>query len=158
MIIFNKKMCGILAIHLRKQEQDLNRIFNGWNMLTNRGPDDGTFSVTGNLILGFKRLAIVDTSPAGNQPFEYSGARVICNGEIYNHKCLEETWDICCKSNSDCECLSKLFFKLSWPELVGKLNGDFAIILYYQNKIYFARDRVGVRPLFMGFTEAGNIA
>ena len=151
-------MCGILAIHLRKQEQDLNRIFNGWNMLTNRGPDDGTFSVTGNLILGFKRLAIVDTSPAGNQPFEYSGARVICNGEIYNHKCLEETWDICCKSNSDCECLSKLFFKLSWPELVGKLNGDFAIILYYQNKIYFARDRVGVRPLFMGFTEAGNIA
>ena len=54
MIFFNKKMCGILAIHLRKQEQNINRIFNGWNILSNRGPDDGTFSVTSNLILGFK--------------------------------------------------------------------------------------------------------
>ena len=151
-------MCGILAVHLRTQERDLNRVYNSWNMLTNRGPDDGTFSVTSNLILGFKRLAILDISPVGNQPFEYCGARVICNGEIYNHKYLEGNWDISCNSQSDCECLVKLFFKLSWPELVDKLNGDFAIILYYNNKIFFARDRVGVRPLFMGFTEDGNFA
>ena len=72
-------MCGILAVHLRTQERDLNRVYNSWNMLTNRGPDDGTFSVTSNLILGFKRLAILDISPVGNQPFEYCGARVICN-------------------------------------------------------------------------------
>ena len=133
-------MCGILAIHLGKQEQDINRIFNGWNMLSNRGPDDGTFSVTSNLILGFKRLAIVDTSPAGNQPFEHGGARVICNGEIL----ITNVWKkhgIYLVNLIAIVSVCQSYFKLSWSELVGKLNGDFAIILYYKKKIYFARDR-----------------
>ena len=151
-------MCGILAIHLRTQQKDLDKIYEGWKMLSNRGPDEGSFSVSKEFIMGFKRLSIMDTSSRGNQPFEYNQAQLICNGEIYNHKHLEDIYNISCESGSDCECIVKLFFKHTWPEVVGKLNGDFAIILTHRNKIYFARDRIGVRPLFMGITHDGNFA
>ena len=151
-------MCGILAIHLRTQQQDLDKIYEGWEMLSNRGPDMGSLSITKDFIMGFKRLAIVDTSSHGNQPFEYNTSQLICNGEIYNHKHLEDIYNISCASGSDCECIIRLFFKLSWSDLVGKLNGDFAIVITHRNKIFFARDRIGVRPLFMGITHDGNFA
>ena len=151
-------MCGILAIHLRNQQRDLDKIYEGWEMLSNRGPDDGSLTISKDFIMGFKRLSIIDTSSRGNQPFECNDAQLICNGEIYNHKYLEDIYNISCTSGSDCECIVRLFFKLSWVELVGKLNGDFAIVLTHRNKIFFARDRIGVRPLFMGITHDGNFA
>ena len=46
-------MCGILAIHLRTQQKDLDKIYEGWEMLSNRGPDEGSFSVSKDFIIGW---------------------------------------------------------------------------------------------------------
>jgi len=92
------------------------------------------------------------------QPFSYGGAQLVCNGEIYNHHHLKDIHDIKCVSESDCECILPLFFKLGFEKLVQVLNGDFAFAISYGNKIYYARDRMGVRPLFQGITTNGNFA
>ena len=152
-------MCGIIIITLTKQQNNIDKICDGYNMLTNRGPDQGYLGITNNnIIMGFRRLAIVDTTPLGMQPFSYNGAQMVCNGEIYNHKHLEEIYNIECVSGSDCECILPLFFKLGFDNMIQVLNGDFAIVIAYNNIIYYARDRIGVRPLFQGTTTDGNFA
>ena len=162
--ILYDKMCGILILHLRKEQKDLDRICEGYTMLSNRGPDQGSLTIKsnddlgGSLILGFRRLAIVDTSTLGMQPFSYGGAQMVCNGEIYNHHHLKNIYNIKCVSQSDCECILPLFFKLGFENLVQVLNGDFAFAISYNKKIYYARDRMGVRPLFHGITSNGNFA
>lgn len=112
--------------------------------------------------LAFKRLAIVDTSTAGNQPFLSDDRRiaVMCNGEIYNYKELIQEYDLHCNSQSDCEVLLRLYEKMGFKEMVKRLDGVFAIVLrdYSTNKVYVARDYIGVRPLFTGTTVDGSPA
>lgn len=153
-------MCGIIVVSLKNQQNNIDKICDGYNMLNNRGPDQGSLSIINNnsIMMGFRRLAIVDTSTIGMQPFSYNGAKLVCNGEIYNHKHLEEIYDINCVSGSDCECILPLFFRLGFDEMVQVLNGDFAIVISYNDIIYYARDRIGVRPLFQGITTDGNFA
>ena len=151
-------MCGILAIHIVNQETNLDKIYEAYKMLTNRGPDTGSFGMYKNVILGYRRLSIMDTSNAGNQPFSHNNAHVVCNGEIYNHEHLKNIYTLHYKSNSDCECILPLFFKLGFTALVNILNGDFALVIAYDGKIFFARDRIGVRPLFYGITHDNNFA
>ena len=55
-----------------------------------RGPDDSRILDTGNGFLGFNRLAIMDLSDAGMQPFTRNGNAVVCNGEIYDFRELKE--------------------------------------------------------------------
>lgn len=152
-------MCGIIVVSMFKQQNDIEKICDGYTMLTNRGPDSGTMCTTNtNTMMGFRRLAIVDTSVLGMQPFSYKGAHLVCNGEIYNHKYLEDIHNIRCVSDSDCECILHLFFSIGFEKMVQSLNGDFAIVISYNNTIYYARDRVGVRPLFQGITLDYNFA
>lgn len=152
-------MCGIIVVSLLKQQSDIDKICDGYNMLTNRGPDQGMIcSTTTNSMMGFRRLSIVDTSVHGMQPFCYKGAQLVCNGEIYNHKILKDIYNLKCSSDSDCECILHLFFILGIEKTVHVLNGDFAFVISYNNCLYYARDRVGVRPLFQGLTTDGNFA
>jgi asparagine synthase (glutamine-hydrolysing) len=155
-IIIN--MCGIIVVRLLKQQNDIDKICDGYNMLINRGPDKGVCLIGTKSIIGFRRLAVMDNSPLGMQPFYHRGAQLVCNGEIYNHKYLEDIHKITCVSNSDCECILHLFFLLGFEKMVQSLNGDFAFVISCNNNIYYARDRVGVRPLFEGITFDGNIA
>ena len=55
-----------------------------------RGPDDSRILNTGSGFLGFNRLAIMDLSDAGMQPFTRNGNAVVCNGEIYDFRELKE--------------------------------------------------------------------
>ena len=153
-------MCGILAIYLRNPQNELDKIVDGYNMLKNRGPDNGNIVVNNDVIFGFRRLAIMDITTDGNQPFKYNDDMLICNGEIFNHVDVKNNNKIECKSKSDCECLLPCYSKVGFENMIKQLNGDFAIILYSQseNAIFFARDRIGVRPLFYGFTNNGNFA
>ena len=150
-------MCGILAIHLRKQEEDLNGIFNGWNMLSNRGPDAGSFSITENVLLGFKRLSIMDPSPLGNQPFEWGGVRVICNGEIYNHIELRmelEGLGYIFQSHSDTEVILAAY-KYWGIRCLNRFIGMWAIAIWdiQENSIFLARDPFGIKPLYYSWKE-----
>jgi asparagine synthase (glutamine-hydrolysing) len=127
-------MCGIWGIlSLKSIDYDLSILYNKFNQIKSRGPDRSTFISTSNYIVGFHRLAIMDTSIQGDQPFSFSfyytnvdGEKYLrtiyisVNGEIYNWKKLREDNDIqefCSKinyhykSNSDCEVLLPMFLR-----------------------------------------------
>lgn len=151
-------MCGILALLCENEQKQLDVILKSYDMLTNRGPDVGSLTMNKNMILGFRRLAINDLSTKGNQPFRSGNIRLMCNGEIYNHRQLEEQYGLQCESSSDCECILHLYKMFGFRHTVKLLNGDFAIILIDNDTVYFARDIIGVKPLFYGFTNEGNFA
>ena len=150
-------MCGILAVHCSKEEKDIKGIVDGHNELTNRGPDKGQMIIREH-ILGFRRLMIVDKTIKGMQPFCEGDVSVLCNGEIYNHEALRKEYDLPCRSSCDCECILHLYTTRGIEFTVNALSGDFAFVIIDGDKMYLARDRVGVRPLFWGITESGNLA
>ena len=96
-------MCGIFA--LLNQEID-NDIYNAFLLGQNRGPEDSVL-VAGkkedNYIFGFHRLAINGLNSESSQPLRFLNCKLICNGEIYNYKELEQLLDIKLNTQSDCE-------------------------------------------------------
>ena len=152
-------MCGIFSIYLKYNETNLVEICKKTeNMLYNRGPNNYKKIKTENFFVGFNRLNIVDLSEKGMQPFVNDNIILLCNGEIYNHTKLKNKYNLECNSKSDCECILHLYKKIGFKKTVKQLEGDFAFILIDGTKIYFARDRIGVRPLFWGITKNGNFA
>ena len=151
-------MCGILAILCENEQNQLDMVMKSYEMLSNRGPDVGTLIMNKNMILGFRRLTINDLSTKGNQPFQSGQIKLLCNGEIYNHHELEEQYGLQCESSSDCECILHLYKMFGFRKTVHLLNGDFAIVLIDNDTVYFARDSIGVRPLFFGITKSRNFA
>jgi asparagine synthase (glutamine-hydrolysing) len=100
-----------------------------------------------NFVADFYRLEI--TGDNGMQPFGNESCWTMCNGEIYNHQ------DLPGKSGdrSDCYAIHSLFVNLSDPvEIASALDGEFAFVHFTGDKIYFARDVVGVKPLYFRVT------
>ena len=155
-------MCGIIATFNDEivDIETFNEIYKSYIFLSSRGPDSGNLIIKDKSIIGFRRLAINDLSESGNQPIISDNLQtsLVCNGEIYNHKQLQEEYKITCKSSSDCEVISHLYNKLGFFETIKLLDGDFAIIISDGDMVHFARDRVGVRPLFTGKTKEGFLA
>ena len=96
-----------------------------------RGPDMQRIEKTGDVTLGFERLAIMGLTEEGMQPFVCNGNKIVCNGEIYGFrkikKELEKEYEF--KSDSDCEILLPLYEKYG-VEMFRKLDAEFACILY----------------------------
>jgi hypothetical protein len=66
-------MCGIWGVLSSKSiELDQNKLFNAFNQIKTRGPDKSILIQNSNYIIGFHRLAIIDTSIQGDQPFSHS--------------------------------------------------------------------------------------
>lgn len=155
-------MCGIFSVFHVIRPTCLDKIWKAQEVLRKRGPDSSSIVMNTREFLSFKRLAIVDTSVAGNQPFFSNNHKiaVMCNGEIYNYKQLIAKFDLHCTSGSDCEVLLRLYEKVGFKDMVSQLDGVFAIVLrdYNSNIIYAARDYIGVRPLFQGLTLDGSPA
>jgi asparagine synthase (glutamine-hydrolysing) len=124
----------------------------------NRGPDDNQLKcITRNLTFGFHRLSIMDTSYKGNQPLFHPSKpySVICNGEIYNYKELINEYNLSPFSNSDCEVILYLYERFGIEGVLSRIDSEsFSFCLYdgEQNKLLVARDRFGVRPLFVAHT------
>lgn len=149
-------MCGILGtvnIDFNKEILDL---------LKHRGPDDWgieKLKVEENLIcFGHRRLSILDLSPAGHQPM-YSNDKnflIIFNGEIYNHLDLRKKLKkVPFKGHSDTETIVNYMAKYGVKSFED-FNGIFAFgLLDIKNKkIYIARDRFGVKPIY--YWHQGN--
>lgn len=147
-----------MAILKKYEEKDFFKIKKSYELMSNRGPDMGNLYINPSYILGFKRLSIMDNSEKGNQPFSIGKTKLICNGEIYNYKELMEEYNIKCVSQSDCEVILHLYKKIGFVKTINLLNGDFAIILIDEDTVYFATDKIGVRPLFVGTTYSGNLS
>ena len=109
------------------------------------------------IFMGFTRLAIMDTTNAGMQPFnDGNGNHIICNGEIYNYKELAKQHDIIMKTDCDCEILLPLFKKIGiWNMTTTELDAEFATVILSKNdfKIFAVRDKFGVRPLYYGYNK-----
>lgn len=135
------------------------------NALISRGPDDFGLYIHDqkNAALSFRRLAIQDISNAGKQPMQSpSGRYVICfNGEIYNHLNIRKDIldDVNWKGHSDSETLICLIERLGIEESLKLCSGMFAIVVLdtIQSKLYLARDRIGEKPLYYGWTKTSFI-
>lgn len=151
-------MCGF--VFSSDAQIDKSKFSEALKSIYHRGPDDVELVETDKALMGFSRLAIMDLSHAGDQPFKYKKHYFMCNGEIYNYKQLEIEFPFHYQSSSDCEILIPLFFELGMPDLLGKLDGEFAFVIYdsESDRVFAARDAMGIRPLFYGITENGKFA
>lgn len=127
-----------------------------------RGPDALQVVETNFGYLGFARLAIMGLTPDGMQPFEQDGSYVVCNGEIYGFRGLKEELKQLgyqFQSDSDCEVLLPLYNEYGL-EMFSHMDAEYACVLYdaKQDKLIAARDPIGIRPLFYGYSEGGSIA
>lgn len=158
-------MCGIfLYLSPQGKANTLQKYANG---IRHRGPDDSRYlSISdNNVLMVFHRLSINDTSDNGMQPFVQklpdgtNGKYLVCNGEIYNYKNLIKTLHLDSKytfqSSSDCECLLPMSDNLSINDICKSLDGVFAFIIWddISKTLIYARDPLGVRPLFIGHND-----
>jgi asparagine synthase (glutamine-hydrolysing) len=120
--------------------------------VAHRGPDDEQFAEDGPAGLAFRRLSIVDVI-GGRQPLSNEEGTVflIANGEIFNHKsiraCLSARHTF--RTQSDCEAILHLYEEEGIDCLRG-LTGMFALAIWdgVRQRLYLARDRFGIKPLF----------
>src|SRR3546814_146013 len=124
--------------------------------MRHRGPDGAGLwsSPCGHVVLGHRRLAILDLSEAGAQPMAHadSATCVTFNGEIYNHDELRrqlERRGHRFRSRADTEVLLAAYRE--WGSAcLDRLNGMFAFAIYdgRRRSLFLARDRAGEKPLF----------
>ena len=129
---------------------------------TSRGPDDQRVEKTEFGWLGFGRLAIMGLTPEGMQPFFRGKDCVVCNGELYGFRPVKtelEKEGYTFSSDSDCEIILPLYYKYGL-DMFRHLDAEFAMILYDSRKklVIAARDPIGIRPLFYGYSDSGCIA
>lgn len=127
-----------------------------------RGPDALQVVETDFGYLGFARLAIMGLTPDGMQPFERDGNWVVCNGEIYGFRTIKkelEARGYSFKSGSDCEVLLPLYEEYG-TEMFAHLDAEYACVLYdaKTGRLLAARDPIGIRPLFYGYSRGNHIA
>ncbi len=143
-------MCGIAAF----SGEDRGKIERMTHALVHRGPDGNAVFVGGGISLGHARLAILDPTPAGDQPMwnEDHTVVIVYNGEIFNFKELRERYRLQCRTGTDTEVLLKLY-EAEGTRFVSKLLGMFAFALYdTRTKTWLlARDSSGIKPLFLSY-------
>jgi asparagine synthase (glutamine-hydrolysing) len=117
--------------------------------LGHRGPDDSGCFADGVAQLAHARLAILDLSGAGHQPMELGDLVLVYNGELYNHRELRTRLSGPFVSTTDSETL--LHALATWGgEALGQLTGMFAFALWDRRhrRLFLARDRLGIKPLY----------
>lgn len=127
--------------------------------IAHRGPDGEAFHVEPGVGLGFRRLSIIDLSAAGMQPMSNEDGSIwsTFNGEIYNFMELRRRLESAghqFRSKSDSEVLVHLYEEKG-TEMVHDLRGMFAFALWDRRNrvLVLARDRLGIKPLFIRQTE-----
>lgn len=148
-------MCGLLgSIAFDKKIVSKERLKQAADTIAKRGPDDEGFWQEGNVSLAHRRLSILDVSSAGHQPMVSACGRyvIVFNGEIYNFADIRErigsdfaAW----KSHSDTETIIEAYRKWG-EECLKHFHGMFAFAIWdkKEQKLFAARDRMGVKPFY----------
>jgi asparagine synthase (glutamine-hydrolysing) len=146
-------MCGIAALISKQTEASAKFLRQMLELSKHRGPDDtGTF-VEGQVALGHNRLAVIDLSPQGHQPFFYQDKyALIFNGEIYNYLELKQELEAAgyqFNTQTDTEVIPAAYDYWG-TACLEHFNGMWSFALYdRQNKnIFAARDRLGIKPFY----------
>lgn len=157
-------MCGFLGEYTFKNTLSNTNEFSDLLALSkHRGPDATKIEeCEGNYRLGFNRLALLDLTPAGEQPKKSPSQRfhLVFNGEIYNYKELIKEYGLKeLRSSADTEVLLHLFDAIGIIDTLKTLNGMFAIAVIdtASNTLYLSRDFAGIKPLFYGKNEDGVV-
>ncbi|HET6566625.1 MAG TPA: asparagine synthase (glutamine-hydrolyzing) [Rhodothermales bacterium] len=153
-------MCGIIGL-VGEACRYADRLEQARDLMAHRGPDDVGWAQSGPATLGFRRLAILDLSPAGHQPMtaEDDAVVLVFNGEIYNHlelrRELEQVRSF--RSTSDTEVLLNGYLAWGWSGLLERIDGMFAFAVWdaRTQTFYAARDRVGKKPFFYAHSGKG---
>ena len=159
-------MCGIAGL-IRFGERSEENIERMKERMLHRGPDaGGTWkSDDGEVVLGHRRLAIVDLSETGAQPMLSHSGRfaMVYNGEIYNHRelrqrLLDEKKVSAFRGTSDSEVMLEAFEAYGTAEALQFMKGMFAVALYdrAEKKLQLFRDRIGEKPLYYGFVPGSS--
>lgn len=155
-------MCGIIGIFSMNGEltPELEApIRAGMQRMTLRGPDENGLFASRFAIMGHRRLSVIDLE-TGKQPMTdpATGASIVFNGEIYNFREIRpilEARGRVFRTASDTEVLLSAF--LEWGEdCLDKLSGMFAFAVYLpaERRLFLARDRIGIKPLFYAQTSS----
>jgi len=153
-------MCGLAGLFRKggasaEELESLARAMTG--PIRHRGPDDdGVFVVPeAGVALGFRRLAIIDLSPAGHQPMTSESGRftLVFNGEVYNHHALREELLALghrFRGHSDTEVILAAFESWGIAAAVPRFVGMFAIAVWDagERSLTLIRDRLGIKPMF----------
>jgi len=157
-------MCGIVGlVDFKRDNISLANLREMSQCLTHRGPDaEGTWTME-NVGFGHTRLAILDLSSEANQPMISADSRYVItyNGELYNYAELRielEKKGYRFRTQSDTEVVLNALIEWKEKALI-KFNGIFALAFYdtRTRKILVARDRCGVKPLYL-FEKDGYLA
>jgi len=154
-------MCGICGIvgDVPDKKVIVSRMM---KKIKHRGPDDDGFFDSKSCSLGNTRLAIIDVDK-GKLPVysENKNLVLVFNGEIYNY--LELKTDLIkighrFKTNADSEVLLHLFEEYG-KDCLGYLNGMFAFAIWNKKsrELFFARDRLGIKPFYYNFKDENFI-
>ncbi|MDX5332431.1 MAG: N-acetylglutaminylglutamine amidotransferase [Gammaproteobacteria bacterium] len=154
-------MCGICGeLRLDGRRAELDRIRRMLDRLERRGPDhEGSYS-DGALAFGHRRLSIIDLSVQASQPMVDAelGLALVFNGTIYNYPRLRDELQRAGHhffSNGDTEVILKAYAE--WGEAcVKRLHGMFAFAIWDMNarRLFVARDRMGIKPLY--YSQSGE--
>ncbi|MGD8270490.1 MAG: hypothetical protein PVH69_09965, partial [Desulfobacterales bacterium] len=153
-------MCGITGLYLEKGTIDPIKLDGAAQTLTHRGPDNSDSFVDGSFGMAHTRLSIIDLS-GGDQPLFARNKELIliANGEIYNF--IELRRDLAKRGHhfatrSDSEVILHAYVQYG-KDFLRVLHGMFAFALYDKTdrRLILARDRLGIKPLFLAHLAEG---
>jgi len=147
-------MCGIYLTNIPYSESEVE---DKLKSISFRGPDYTGIKKIDAVTLGHLRLSILDLNPRSHQPMVLENLHIVYNGEIYNYKDVKKellTFGYQFKTESDTEVLL-IGFKQWGKDVLSKINGMFAFSIYDSdaNKLFSARDRLGVKPFYYYFKD-----
>ena len=154
-------MCGIAGILNWKRGMG-DQLAPMLEVIRHRGPDDEGRFVHGPVAMGMRRLSIIDLA-GGHQPISNEDETVtaVFNGEIYNYveltRGLKERGHVF-RTHSDTEVLVHLYEEAG-HEFLHKLNGMFAFAIWddRREQLMLARDRLGIKPLYVSAVDEGLV-
>ena len=154
-------ICGWVEWDGRADEGPVRRMANA---LTHRGPDGEGFwrDPTGSVVLGHRRLAILDLSARADQPMvDASGAALVYNGEVFGYRELRtvlERQGVSFRSSGDTEVVLRAL-SMWGIDALERLDGQFVLALWNpeNRELLLARDRLGIKPLYWAEVERGIV-
>jgi asparagine synthase (glutamine-hydrolysing) len=158
-------MCGIagfvgIAQYTPESGEILRRMCDA---IRHRGPDDAGYHVGSTACIGMRRLSIIDVA-GGHQPManEDETVRIVFNGEIYNFRDLRQRLKVSghrLATSSDTETIVH-FYEERGEDVVHELRGMFAFAIWDEKRqrLVLARDRLGIKPLYIWPHPGGGLA
>jgi asparagine synthase (glutamine-hydrolysing) len=155
-------MCGFAGeLRTDSQAADIGAVARMSGTMSDRGPDGGGLWAQGRIALGHRRLKVIDLSEHASQPMvdPELGLSIVFNGCIYNYPQLRAELAAAGHrffSTGDTEVILKAYREWG-DDFVDHLSGMFAVVIHERDsgRVVLARDRLGIKPLYLAEVDGG---